>query len=89
MQKFHKKDIIIVNTGKDKNKTGEIQQILHNNKALVKNINIITKHQKPKTKTTKGKIIKKLAPIHLSNISIFNFKYNKKRNRTKFKHNYK
>ena len=54
--------------GKDKGKKGEVIEILRNvNKAKVKGINIIKKHEKT-TKEKKGGIISKENFIHLSNL---------------------
>ena len=54
--------------GKDKGKKGEVLEILRtDNKALVKGINIIKKHEKT-TKEKKGGIISKENFIHLSNL---------------------
>lgn len=54
--------------GKDKGKTGEVIEILRNkNRAKVKGINIIKKHEKT-TKEKKGGIISKENFIHLSNL---------------------
>ena len=65
-----KGNLVKVLTGKDKNKSGEIIEILHKlNKAKVKGINIIKKHLKT-TKEKKGGIISKENFIHLSNLKI-------------------
>ena len=65
-----KGDLVKVLTGKDKNKSGEIIEILRRlNKAKVKGINIIKKHLKT-TKEKKGGIISKENFIHLSNLKI-------------------
>ena len=54
--------------GKDKGKTGEVIEILRlQNKAKVKGINIIKKHEKT-TKEKKGGIISKENYIHMSNL---------------------
>ena len=54
--------------GKDKGKKGEVIEILRqNNKAKVKGINIIKKHEKT-TKEKKGGIISKENYIHISNL---------------------
>jgi len=59
---------VLVLCGKDKGKKGEVISILRNlNKAKVKGINIIKKHEKT-TKEKKGGIISKENFIHLSNL---------------------
>ena len=65
-----KGNLVKVLTGKDKNKSGEIIEIINRlNKAKVKGINIIKKHLKA-TKEKKGGIIPKENFIHLSNLMI-------------------
>ena len=65
-----KGNLVKVLTGKDKNKSGEIIEILLRlNKAKVKGINIVKKHLKT-TKEKKGGIISKENFIHLSNLKI-------------------
>ena len=63
-----KGNLVKVLTGKDKNKSGEIIEIINTlNKAKVKGINIVKKHLKT-TKEKKGGIISKENFIHLSNL---------------------
>ena len=65
-----KGQLVRVLTGKDKNKSGEIIEIINRlNKAKVKGINIVKKHLKT-TKEKKGGIISKENFIHLSNLMI-------------------
>jgi len=59
---------VVILCGKDKGKKGEVIEILRNeNRAKVKGINIIKKHEKT-TKEKKGGIISKENFIHLSNL---------------------
>ena len=65
-----KGNLVKVLTGKDKNKSGEIIEIINKlNKAKVKGINMVKKHLKT-TKEKKGGIISKENFIHLSNLKI-------------------
>ena len=65
-----KGNLVKVLTGKDKNRSGEIIEIINKlNKAKVKGINIVKKHLKT-TKEKKGGIISKENFIHLSNLKI-------------------
>ena len=66
-------------TGKDKNKHGEVIEIDRpNNRAKVKEINIIKKHVKT-TKEKKGGIISKENFLHISNLTIIESKNNNKK----------
>ena len=65
--------------GKDKKKEGEVIEIdRSNNKAKVKDINIVKKHVKT-TKEKKGGIISKESFIHLSNLKLIDEKAEKKK----------
>ena len=69
--------------GKDKNKEGEVIEIDRpNNRAKVKEINMVKKHLKT-TKEKKGGIISKESFIHISNIKLVEDKKNKKKNEAK------
>ena len=62
---------VIVLSGKDKKKEGEIIEIdRQNNRAKIKDINMVKKHVKT-TKEKKGGIISKENFINISNLSIF------------------
>ena len=66
-------------TGRDKKKEGEVIEIdRSNNRAKVKDINMVKKHIKT-TKEKKGGIVSKESFIHLSNLSLINKKNNKKK----------
>ncbi|MTH97357.1 50S ribosomal protein L24 [Roseibium sp. RKSG952] len=68
--KIKKGDTVVVLTGRDKGKTGEvIQMLVDDNKALVRGVNMVRRHQR-QTQTQEAGIIAKEAPIHLSNIAI-------------------
>ena len=72
-----KGNLVKVLTGKDKNKSGEIIEIINGlNKAKVKGINFVKKHIKT-TKEKKGGIISKENFIHLSNLKIVDNKKDK------------
>ena len=70
MQKIRKGDSVVVLTGKDKGRTGEVIQVMpKENKALVRGINMVRRHQK-QTQTQQAGIVSKEASIHLSNLAI-------------------
>ena len=74
---------VLVLCGRDKGKKGEVIEILRQlNKAKVKEINIIKKHEKtPKEK--KGGIISKESFIHMSNLKNLNTKTDKEKVKSK------
>ena len=73
MSKLHikKGDIVFVNTGEDKGKTGRVLKVLVKEKrAVVEGINMVSKHTKPNAKNPQGVIEKKEAPVHISNLNV-------------------
>jgi large subunit ribosomal protein L24 len=72
-RKLHikKGDVVYVNTGEDKGKTGKVLQILvKTERAIVESVNMVKKHTKPNAKYTQGGIIEKEAPVHISNLQL-------------------
>lgn len=68
--KIKKGDTVVVLTGRDKGKSGEVIKMLpSDNKALVRGINMVRRHQK-QTQAQEAGIVSKEAPIHLSNIAL-------------------
>lgn len=68
--KIKKGDQVIVITGRDKGKTGEvIKSMPKENKVIVQGINLVKRHTRP-TQESAGGIITKEAPIHVSNVAL-------------------
>jgi large subunit ribosomal protein L24 len=68
--KIKKGDTVVVLAGRDKGKTGEVLQMLPtDNKALVRGINMVRRHQR-QTQTQEAGIVAKEAPIHISNLGV-------------------
>ena len=67
--KLKKGDKVVVTTGKDKGKTGEITTVLpKEDKVIVAGINMVKRHTKP-TQESAGGIVSKEMPIHVSNVA--------------------
>ncbi len=72
-RKIRKGDDVIVLTGKDKGKRGNILRVLDDERVLVENINLAKKHMKPNpNKGEPGGIVEKEMPIQASNVALFN-----------------
>ncbi|MGG5575744.1 50S ribosomal protein L24 [Myroides sp. C15-4] len=70
-------DTVRVITGDHKGSEGKIVRVLREkNKAIVEGVNIISKHVKPSATNPQGGIVKKEAPIHISNLAIVDPKTN-------------
>ena len=77
IKKYKKGDEVIVKTGKDKGKIGKISKVINDlDKVVITGINISKKHQKP-SQESKGGIINKEMPIHVSNILAYDAKTKK------------
>ncbi len=69
--KFKTGDTVRVIAGDHKGEEGKIVKvIIDNNKAIVEGVNMISKHTKPSAENPQGGIIKKEAPIHISNLML-------------------
>ncbi|MCB9994035.1 MAG: 50S ribosomal protein L24 [Hyphomicrobiaceae bacterium] len=75
--KIKKGDKVVVLTGRDKGKTGEVLQVLPtDNRAVVQGVNIVRRHTKQSPSRDAG-IYSKESPIHMSNIALADPKDNK------------
>ena len=73
MRKVRKEDEVIVIAGRDKGKRGAITEILSDDRVVVSGVNLVKKHQRGNPQTgERGGIVDREAPIHVSNISIYN-----------------
>ena len=67
--KIKKGDRVIVTTGRDKGKKGEVLKVFpKEDRALVSGVNVVKRHQR-QTPRTQGGIVNKESPVHLSNIA--------------------
>ena len=72
MNRIRKGDQVIVITGADKGKKGEVIRVA-GDRVVVQNINIIKRHTKPNPQANQpGGIVEREAPIHISNVMLFN-----------------
>lgn len=68
--KIKRGDTVIVTTGRDKGKSGEVVQVMPKElRAVVRGINVVKKHQK-QSMNQEGGIISKELPVHLSNLAL-------------------
>jgi large subunit ribosomal protein L24 len=73
MQRIRKGDEVIVIAGKDKGRRGSVLRVYPDGRVLVENVNVAHKHQRPNPQAgVAGGIIEKEAPIHPSNVMVFN-----------------
>ncbi|HOZ14406.1 MAG TPA: 50S ribosomal protein L24 [Tenuifilaceae bacterium] len=73
MSKLHikKGDLVYVISGESKGQQGKVLSVMiKDERALVEGVNMVSKHTKPNSKYPQGGIIKKEAPIHISNLML-------------------
>ena len=73
MSKLHikKGDTVYVNAGEDKGKTGRVLAVQRDkDRAIVEGVNMVTKATKPSAQHPQGGLVKKEAPIHISNLNL-------------------
>ena len=69
--KIKKGDQVMVITGESKGQKGRVLEInRENERVLVEGINMVSKHTKPNAKSPQGGILKKEAPVHISNLMV-------------------
>ena len=67
--KVRKGDRVVVTTGRDKGKKGEVLKVFpKEDRALVAGVNVVKRHQR-QTQTQQGGIVNKESTIHLSNLA--------------------
>jgi large subunit ribosomal protein L24 len=74
---IRKGDSVVVIAGDDKDvkKPRTVLEVFpEKSRVLVEGVNIVTKHTKPSAQNTKGGIVKKEAPIHISNVMLWDGK---------------
>jgi large subunit ribosomal protein L24 len=72
-RKLHikKGDTVYVNTGEYRGQQGRVLEVMpKQNKALVEGVNLVSKHTKPNSDNPQGGILKKEAPVHISNLML-------------------
>ena len=73
MRKIRKGDKVMVLTGRDKGKQGTVLRVIEDSRVLVESVNMIKRHTKPNpNKGVTGGIIDREAPIHISNVALYN-----------------
>src|ERR1700730_6479648 len=73
MRKIRKGDMVILSAGRDKGRRGAVIEVLPDDRVRVEGLNMSKKHQRPNPQLgVQGGIIEREAPLHVSNVSIFN-----------------
>ena len=68
-------DTVRIIAGDHKGSEGKVVRVLRDkNKAIIEGANMVSKHEKPSAKNPQGGIVKKEAPIHISNLALIDGK---------------
>ena len=74
-RRIRKGDVVQVISGNDKGKTGRVLSVLHDaGRVVVEKVNMVRRHTKPRRQGQQGGILEKEAPIHLSNVLLYDDK---------------
>ena len=70
-QKIRKGDTVVVLSGKDKGKTGEVTKAMpKDGKVIVSGVNVAVRHRKPTQLNPQGGLERREAPLHVSKVAI-------------------
>ena len=72
MQRIRKEDQVIVLTGKDKDRTGDVVRFVGKDRVIVSGINMVKKHLRANQPGERQGIFEQESPLHISNIAIYN-----------------
>jgi large subunit ribosomal protein L24 len=75
MPRIVKGDTVLVVSGEDRGKTGRVIKVLHEKeRVLVEGVNFVKRHTRPTQQNPQGGINEREAPIHISNVVLFDQK---------------
>ena len=70
---IRREDTVMVISGKDKGRTGRVITVdWRRERLLIEGVNLVTRHTKPNAKNQQGGLIKIEAPVHYSNVQLYN-----------------
>lgn len=73
MKKIKKGDEVYILAGRDKAKRGTVLRVLDEERVIVEGVHVVKRHTKPNPQAGQpGGIIEKEAPVHISNVALFN-----------------
>ncbi len=72
MNRIRKEDQVIVLAGKDKGRVGDVVRFVGNERVIVSTVNMVQRHTRATQPGARQGIIAQEAPLHLSNVAIYN-----------------
>ncbi len=71
MRKIKRDDQVLVVTGKERGKQGQVREVLtQKDRVIVQGLNMVKRHQRQRSEREPAGIIEKEAPIHISNVKL-------------------
>jgi large subunit ribosomal protein L24 len=71
MNKVKRNDLVLVTTGRDRGKTGEVRRVIPDaQRVVIQGVNIRKHHRRPRTMNEQAGIIESEGPIHWSNVRV-------------------
>jgi len=71
MQRIKRDDLVLVLTGKERGKQGQVREVLRGReRVIVQGLNMVKRHQRQRSEREPAGIIEKEAPIHVSNVKL-------------------
>ncbi len=71
MQRIKRDDVVMVITGKERGKQGQVHRVLpRKQRVIIQGVNMVKRHQRQRSERTPAGIIEKEAPIHVSNVRL-------------------
>ena len=72
MSHFRRNDQVIVIAGDDRGKSGRVLKVLRGeDRLIVEKVNFVKRHTKPRKQGVQGGILEREAPIHISNVMLY------------------
>jgi|SRR5687768_2341405 large subunit ribosomal protein L24 len=72
MPRIVKGDTVLVVSGDDRGKTGRVLAVFHDkHRVLIEGVNFVKRHTRPSQQNPQGGIVEREAPIHLSNVMLY------------------
>jgi large subunit ribosomal protein L24 len=71
MRKIRRDDQVLVTSGKERGKRGQVREVLvKKDRVVVQGLNMVKRHQRQRSEREPAGIIEKEAPIHISNVKL-------------------
>lgn len=71
MQRIKRDDLVLVISGKERGKQGQVREVLlGKQRVVIQGLNMVKRHQRQRSERNPAGIIEKEAPIHLSNVKL-------------------